>query len=220
MPPRCCCSAPPSRSRVVAGSTGNWRCSWGWRRRAALLLGILLAKLFRIVIPFVTGTLGGNLLEFVTAFGVWIIAERLGLSAVLCLVAFAMTIARYRQSCDPAAHAHSQLRRVGHGRVPAQRARLPADGPSGAHDRRRHDARSAARGGMVRARRHPVPDRRADGMGAALQPARPPLPLAARRVCRRRPLRQGVLVGWCGMRGLRDAGHRLRAARLLSRSAT
>ncbi len=40
------------------------------------------------------GTLGGNLLEFVTAFGVWIIAERLELSAVLCLVAFAMTIAR------------------------------------------------------------------------------------------------------------------------------
>ena len=44
--------------------------------------------------PFVTGTLGGNLLEFVTCFGVWIIAERLELSAVLCLVAFAMTIAR------------------------------------------------------------------------------------------------------------------------------
>src|SRR6185436_13782349 len=35
-----------------------------------------------------------NLFEFVTAIGVWIIAERLGLSAVLCLVAFAMTIAR------------------------------------------------------------------------------------------------------------------------------
>jgi monovalent cation/hydrogen antiporter len=54
----------------------------------------VLAKLFRYIVPFVTGTLGGNLLEFVTSFGVWIIAERLGLSAVLCLVAFAMTIAR------------------------------------------------------------------------------------------------------------------------------
>jgi CPA1 family monovalent cation:H+ antiporter len=60
----------------------------------AILLGILLAKLLRRVIPFVTGTLGGNLLEFVTCFGVWIIAERIGLSPVLCLVAFAMTIAR------------------------------------------------------------------------------------------------------------------------------
>ena len=60
-----------------------------------VILGILLALFFRrFVMPFVTGTLGGNLLEFVTCFGVWIIAERLELSAVLCLVAFAMTIAR------------------------------------------------------------------------------------------------------------------------------
>jgi len=59
-----------------------------------LLLGYLIAKLFRYVTPLVTGTLGGNLLEFVSCFGVWIVAERLGLSPVLCLVAFAMTIAR------------------------------------------------------------------------------------------------------------------------------
>ena len=54
----------------------------------------MLAKLLRFVMPFVTGTLGGNLFEFVGAIGVWILAERLHLSAVLCLVAFAMTIAR------------------------------------------------------------------------------------------------------------------------------
>ena len=59
-----------------------------------LLLGFVIAKFFRFVTPFVTGTLGGNLMEFVSCFGVWIIAERLGLSPVLCLVAFAMTIAR------------------------------------------------------------------------------------------------------------------------------
>jgi CPA1 family monovalent cation:H+ antiporter len=59
-----------------------------------LLLGFVIARLFRYITPFVTGTLGGNLMEFVSCFGVWIIAERLGLSAVLCLVAFAMTIAR------------------------------------------------------------------------------------------------------------------------------
>jgi len=59
-----------------------------------ILAGILLAKIFRRIGPLVTGTLGGNLLEFVTSFGVWIIAERLGLSPVLCLVAFAMTLAR------------------------------------------------------------------------------------------------------------------------------
>ena len=59
-----------------------------------ILAGILLAKLVRLVNPFVTGTLGGNLMEFVTCFGVWVLAERAGLSPVLCLVAFAMTLAR------------------------------------------------------------------------------------------------------------------------------
>jgi len=59
-----------------------------------VLMGILLAKLFARLTPFITGTLGGNLMEFVTSIGVWIIADRLGLSAVLCLVAFAMTISR------------------------------------------------------------------------------------------------------------------------------
>lgn len=60
----------------------------------AVVAGILLALLFRRLSRFVTGTLGGNLLEFITSMGVWVIADRLGLSAVLCLVAFAMTIAR------------------------------------------------------------------------------------------------------------------------------
>jgi CPA1 family monovalent cation:H+ antiporter len=57
-----------------------------------VLLG--LARLIRYVIPFVSGTLGGNLFEFVASFAVWIIADRLGLSAVLALVAFAMSLAR------------------------------------------------------------------------------------------------------------------------------
>lgn len=40
-----------------------------------------------------TGTLGGNLLQFVQTFLLWIFAERLGLSPVLAIVAFAMTLA-------------------------------------------------------------------------------------------------------------------------------
>jgi monovalent cation/hydrogen antiporter len=78
----------------VAGWEENLALRLGLAAPGGVLLGIVLAKLFRHIVPFVTGTLGGNLLEFVTSFGVWIIAERLGLSAVLCLVAFAMTIAR------------------------------------------------------------------------------------------------------------------------------
>lgn len=71
----------------------------------AILLGIVLAKLLRLINPYVTGTLGGNLLEF---FGVWIVAERLHLSAVLCLVAFAMTIARTANlSTRPRVRIHS-----------------------------------------------------------------------------------------------------------------
>jgi CPA1 family monovalent cation:H+ antiporter len=58
-----------------------------------VLMGIVLARVLRYLSPFVTGTLGGNLMEFVTAFGAWVIAERLGVSPVLCLVAFAMTVA-------------------------------------------------------------------------------------------------------------------------------
>jgi monovalent cation/hydrogen antiporter len=59
-----------------------------------VLLGIVLGQvLVGYVRPLVSGTLGGNLFEFVVSFGVWIIADRLGLSAVLCLVAFAMTVA-------------------------------------------------------------------------------------------------------------------------------
>ena len=59
-----------------------------------VLMGLALAWAMKRVQRFVTGTLGGNLLEFVTTFAAWILAERLGLSAVLCLVTFAMAIAR------------------------------------------------------------------------------------------------------------------------------
>lgn len=73
-----------------------------------LLLGIFLAKAYRLFSPLVAGTLGGNLLEFVTTFGAWIVAERLQLSAVLCLVGFAMTIARSaRLATRPRMRIHS-----------------------------------------------------------------------------------------------------------------
>ncbi len=78
----------------LGGFHGEWALRLAIAAPGGVLLGILLAKLYRYVVPYVTGTLGGNLLEFVTCFGVWIIADRLGLSAVLCLVAFAMTISR------------------------------------------------------------------------------------------------------------------------------
>lgn len=58
-----------------------------------ILLGVLAALASRRVSAFVAGTLGGNLLQFVQTFLLWIVAERLGLSAVLAVVGFAMTVA-------------------------------------------------------------------------------------------------------------------------------
>ncbi len=59
-----------------------------------LLFGVVCALFFRRVNRFVQNTLGGNLLQFVVAYLLWISAEHLGLSAVLSTIAFAMTIAR------------------------------------------------------------------------------------------------------------------------------
>lgn len=63
-----------------------------------LLFGILAALASRPLSAFVSGTLGGNLLQFVQTFLLWIVAEHLGLSAVLAVVAFAMTLANSAQA--------------------------------------------------------------------------------------------------------------------------
>ena len=79
-------------------SSGGFRFSIGVRLGLAvpggLLLGMVCAYLARYVNRLVKGTLGGNLLQFVLAYLVWIIADQLHLSAVLCVIAFAMTLAR------------------------------------------------------------------------------------------------------------------------------
>jgi len=59
-----------------------------------LLFGVGCALVIRRVNRLVVGTLGGNLLQFVFSYLIWIGAEHLRLSAVLCVIAFAMTAAR------------------------------------------------------------------------------------------------------------------------------
>lgn len=59
-----------------------------------LLFGFVSALFFRRITRFVSNTLGGNVLQFVTAYLIWILAARMGLSAVLSTIAFAMTIAQ------------------------------------------------------------------------------------------------------------------------------
>ncbi|MDB5551539.1 MAG: Na+/H+ antiporter [Rhizobium sp.] len=58
-----------------------------------ILLGVVAAYVLGWLNRFIADSLGGNLMQFVQTFLLWIIAERLELSAVLAIVAFAMTIA-------------------------------------------------------------------------------------------------------------------------------
>ena len=59
-----------------------------------LLLGVVCAIALERLNRFLRNTLGGNLLQFVAAFLIWILAEHLRVSAVLCTIALAMTVAR------------------------------------------------------------------------------------------------------------------------------
>lgn len=75
-----------------------------------LVIGAASGLAFVRLAPVFAGTLGSRLLEFVTTFGVWIVAERLHLSAILAVVAFAMTIAwlfPQRQSARDRVHSYA-----------------------------------------------------------------------------------------------------------------
>ncbi|MGH8445619.1 MAG: cation:proton antiporter [Solimonas sp.] len=58
-----------------------------------LLLGLLIGRVYMRLRRFLAGTLGGTLFEFTATFGTWVIAEHLHLSAILAVVAYAMTVA-------------------------------------------------------------------------------------------------------------------------------
>jgi monovalent cation/hydrogen antiporter len=59
-----------------------------------LLLGFVAGQLASFVMKFLIGTLGGVLFQFLIAFSTWIVADRLGLSPILAMVAAAMTVAQ------------------------------------------------------------------------------------------------------------------------------
>ena len=63
-----------------------------------LLLGLALGHLYVRLWPIWAGTLSATILEFVSTFGVWILAEKLQVSPVLAIVAYAMLVARYGPS--------------------------------------------------------------------------------------------------------------------------
>jgi monovalent cation/hydrogen antiporter len=85
-------------------SSGGFRLGVGIRLGLAVpggvLLGIVCAYLVGYVNPMVKDTLGGNLLQFVLSYLLWIVASHLHLSAVLCVITFAMTLARKTDATD------------------------------------------------------------------------------------------------------------------------
>lgn len=60
----------------------------------AVALGLVAAKLYLAVMGRVEDEAAGTVLGFLSTFGIWLLADALGLSAVLATVAYAVTLAR------------------------------------------------------------------------------------------------------------------------------
>lgn len=61
----------------------------------SLIAGPVLARGFVAVAPRFPDAASAIVMQFVAAFGIWLVAERLELSGVLTVVSFAITVARY-----------------------------------------------------------------------------------------------------------------------------
>jgi CPA1 family monovalent cation:H+ antiporter len=75
-----------------------------------VLLGLAAAFLYVRMAPMVAGTLSTSILEFGYTFGVWVLAERLDVSAILAMVVFAMSLARRvpgRQTARDRVHSYA-----------------------------------------------------------------------------------------------------------------
>ena len=62
----------------------------------------MLGRLSRLMTARVRDVPAAVILQFVTTFGIWIVADRVGLSGVLTMVCFAMTVARTAPERTPA----------------------------------------------------------------------------------------------------------------------
>jgi monovalent cation/hydrogen antiporter len=94
--------------QMSGGLDGNMALRLAVAVPGGIALGIAFGVAFQRIARFVGNTLGANLLQFLNAFLVWLIAERLGLSAVLAVVACAMTVARSAErTTSPRMRVHS-----------------------------------------------------------------------------------------------------------------
>jgi CPA1 family monovalent cation:H+ antiporter len=67
----------------------------------SLLAGFVLARLVFMVMRRIEDAASAAILQFVTTFGVWIFADRVGLSAIVTMVVYAITIARIAPAVMP-----------------------------------------------------------------------------------------------------------------------
>jgi monovalent cation/hydrogen antiporter len=72
-----------------------------------ILLGIVFGRVAGWFVPYLAGTLGSILFQFAATFSVWLIADRLGLSAILAVVATAMTAAQHTGSASARDRIHT-----------------------------------------------------------------------------------------------------------------
>jgi len=68
----------------------------------SVLAGFLLAHFYMRIVQLVTDIPSAIIMQFVGAFGVWILAEEIGLSAIVTVVTFAITAARISPERTPA----------------------------------------------------------------------------------------------------------------------
>ncbi|HEV8118505.1 MAG TPA: sodium:proton antiporter [Thermoanaerobaculia bacterium] len=68
----------------------------------SIAAGLLLARLFLPLIEKIRDVPTAIIIQFVSTFGVWILADRLGLSSILTMVAYAITVARRAPERTPA----------------------------------------------------------------------------------------------------------------------
>jgi Na+/H+ antiporter len=83
--------------RLAVGAAVGGVTSWTVPVLAAVggvVLGIMLAKAYLAAIARVEDEIAAVVLGFLSTFGVWLLAEAAGLSAVLTMVAYAITLAR------------------------------------------------------------------------------------------------------------------------------
>ncbi len=95
------------RLAVAATITGSFS---GWNAipmlvvvcAGSVLFGYLVSRLLTRVMPHITDVATSVIVQFVSTFGVWIAAERIGLSGIITMVVYAIAVARTAPDRFPA----------------------------------------------------------------------------------------------------------------------